>query len=338
MRPNERLRLALLALLGVIVAGTVGYRLIGHWSWFDCFYMTLITVATIGYSELPGMTEEARYFTVGLIVVGLSAAGYAVSVATQSVIQSELVSTFGRRKVFREIGKLRNHFIICGAGRVGTRVVREMAARGADFVVIERNEAVAERLLQQGHLVLIADATDEETLRAAGIEHAQGIVCAASSDAENVYATLIARDLNPRIIIVARANEESAEHKLVKAGANKVVSPTRIGNYQMAQALLRPAVSAFIELTTTGDPLGLGFEEIRIGESASFADRTLKDSGIRSDLDLIIVAIRRQGGEMIFNPSFDTVLRRGDRLIAVGKRENLARLEQLAAVQTQVRA
>jgi voltage-gated potassium channel len=333
LRPNERLRWALVAILGVVIGGTVGYRLIGHWTWFQCLYMTVITVATIGYSELPGMTDEARYFTIGLVVVGLSTAGYAVSVATQSLIQSEILSTFGRRRVFRDIGKLRNHFIICGAGRVGTRIVREMAARGADFVIIERNDQVAERLLQQGYLVLIADATDEETLRGAGIEHAVGIICAASSDAENVYATLIARDLNPKIMIVSRANEESAERKLLKAGANKVVSPTRIGSHQMAQALLKPAVSAFMELTTTGDPLGLGFEEILVGESARFADRALKDSGIRSGLDVIIVAIRRREGEMLFNPSSETVLAAGDRLIAVGKRENLARLEQLAAAE-----
>jgi voltage-gated potassium channel len=278
------------------------------------------------------MTEPARYFTVGLILIGLSTAGYAVSVGTQSLIQSELVSTFGRRRVYREISKLRNHFIICGAGRVGTRVVREMTARGVDFVIIERNEAVAERMLQQGHLVLVADATDEETLRAAGIEHARGIVCAASSDPENVYTTLTARDLNPKLMIVARANEESAESKLMKAGANKVVSPTRIGSHQMAQALLKPAVSAFIELTTMVDSVELGFEEILIGDNASFVDRTVKESGIRSDLDVIIVAIRRSDGEMLFNPSFDTVIRGGDRLIAVGRRENLGKLEKLAAV------
>jgi voltage-gated potassium channel len=297
--------------------------------------MTVHTLATIGYGELPGMTREARYFTIALIIIGLSTVGYAFSVVTQSLIQTELM--FGRRKVFKEISKLRNHFIICGAGRVGTRIVREMAAWGADFIIIERDEQVANRLLQQGHHVVVADAADEETLRSVMIEHAQGIVCATSSDAENVYATLIARDLNPRIYIVARASEESAETKLLKAGANKVVSPTRIGSHQMAQALLRPAVSHFIELTTMDDSVDLGFEEILIGEDARFVNRTLRESGIRSDLDIIIVAIRRHSGEMLFNPSPDMDIRPGDRLIAVGRRENLVRLEKLAAAPARLR-
>lgn len=332
LNPTQKIRFAIGAIVLVVAGGTIGYRLLGHWGWFDCFYMTVQTLATIGFAELPNMTREARYFTVGLIVIGISTAGYALSVGTQSLIQSELISTFGRRRVHREISKLRHHFIICGAGRVGTRVVREMAARGVDFVVIERDEHVADRMLQQGHLVLMADATDEETLRAAGIEYAQGIVCAASSDPENVYTTLTARDINPRIMIVARANEESAESKLRKAGANKVVSPTRIGSHQMAQALLKPAVSDFIELTTMVDSVELGFEEVLVGENASFANRTVKDSAIRNDLDIIIVAIRRGDGEMLFNPSFDTVLRSGDRLIVVGRRENLTKLERMATL------
>jgi voltage-gated potassium channel len=332
LKPRDRLRLALLAIAGVVIAGTVGYRLIGSWSWFDCFYMTAITLTTIGYGELPGMTQGGRLFTVGLIAIGLSTAGYAVSVATQSLIQSELLSAIGRRSVFRDIGKLKNHFIVCGAGRVGTRVIREMAARGVDFVVIERAPAVAERLLEQGYLVLMADATEEATLRAAGIDRAQGIVCAASSDPENLYTTLSARELNPHIYIVARANEETAEPRLRKAGANKVVSPTRIGSHQMAQALLKPAVSDFIELTTMADSVDLGFEEILLSNRSGFVGRTLRDSGIRSDLDLIIVAIRRVSGEMLFNPASDTALLDGDRLIAVGHRQNLQRLEKLATV------
>ena len=331
LNPTQKIRLALGAVVLVVAGGTVGYRVIGGWDWFECFYMTVQTLATIGFSELPHMSREARYFTVALIVLGISTAGYAVSVGTQSVIQSELISTFGRRRVYREISKLRNHFIICGAGRVGTRVVREMAARGVDFVIVDRDEHVADRMLQQGHLVLMADATDEDTLRAAGIEHARGIVCAASSDPENVYTTLTARDLNPRIMIVARANEETAETKLRKAGANKVVSPTRIGSHQMAQALLKPAVSDFIELTTMVDFVDLGFEEVLIGDNASFAGRTVQQSAIRGDLDIIIVAIRRADGTMLFNPSHDTVLHGGDRLIVVGRRENLAKLEKMAA-------
>lgn len=330
MKPNEKIVMAVLPIVLVIVIGTVGYRLIGHWTWFDCLYMTIITITTIGYNELPGMTEPARYFTLAIIVVGLGTVGYAISTTTQAIIQTELILTLGRRKVLKEVSKLKDHFIICGAGRVGLRVVREMAAKGVDYVIIERDEAVADRLLREGELVLMADATDEVTLRGARVEYARGMVCTSASDAENVYTTLIARDLNPKIFIVARANEESAESKLLKAGANKVVSPTRIGSHQMAQALLKPAVSDFIELTTMTGSVELGMEEVPIVEGTHLVGRMLKDTEIRSDPDIIIVAIRRSGGEMVFNPSGDAVIREGDRLIAVGKRENLDRLEILA--------
>lgn len=330
MRLNYKIVMALLPIAVVVVIGTVGYRLIGHWTWFDCFYMTIITITTIGYGELPGMTEPARYFTVSIILIGLGTVGYAISTTTQAIIQAELITTFGRRKVLKEVSKLEDHFIICGAGRVGSRVAREMAAQGVDYVIIERDEAVAERMLQQGELVLMADATDEVTLRGARVEYARGMVCTAASDAENVYTTLIARDLNPKIFIVARANEESAEGKLFKAGANKVVSPTRIGSHQMAQALLKPAVSDFIELTTMTGSVELGLEEVAISEGTRLVGQMLKDTAIRSNLDIIVVAIRRGSGEMIFNPTGDATIQMGDRLIAVGKRENLDRLERLA--------
>jgi voltage-gated potassium channel len=331
MNLRGKIRLGLLAVTLIIITGTVGYRLIGGWDWFDCLYMTLITLTTIGYAEMPGMTEDTRYFTVALIIVGITTVGYTVSVVTQYIIQTEISSIFGRRKVIKTVGKLRDHFIICGAGRMGSSVAREMRANGARFVIIEREPIVAEKMLTEDYLVVTGDATDEAILKTAGIEYAEGIVCAASSDAENVYTTLMARDLNPRIRIVTRASEESAESKLFKAGADKVVSPTRIGSFQMARAALKPYVSEYIELTTMPAAQALGLESVLISEGASFAGKSLVESGIRSKLDVIVVAIRTENGEMLYNPAGDAVIHAGDRLIAVGRRDNLLELEKMAS-------
>jgi voltage-gated potassium channel len=331
-----KIRNPFLAIVAVIAGGTIGYHQLTNWSWFDSLYMTLTTLTTIGYGEPSGMTQQARYFTVVFIIVGVSTVGYAVAITTKLLIESEILLALGRRKVSKEAGKLRNHFVICGAGRVGSRVAKEMASKGVDFVIIERDNEVADKMSELGYLVVRGDATDEQTLTSVSIAHAQGIVCAAPSDADNVYMTLMARDMNPAIYIVARANEESAEPKLIKAGANKVVSPNRIGSHQMAQALLQPAVSQFIELTTMGSE-ELGLEEILIAEKASFAGRPLKHSGIRERLDVMVVAIRRSEGEMLFNPSGETELKAGDRLIAVGKRSNLTELEKFASSQAALR-
>ncbi|MFH1438323.1 MAG: potassium channel family protein, partial [Pseudomonadota bacterium] len=214
-----KIRLGLLAIVCVLAFGTVGYRLLVGWPWFRCVYMTVITLSTIGYGEMPGMTETARYFTVVVIIMGVSTVGYTISVLTQYIIQSEILSLSGRRRVLKLAAKLHNHYIICGAGRVGAQVAHEMVAAGARFIVIEKDAQVAEQLLQKDYLVLVGDATREETLKVAGIHSARGIVCAASSDADNVYTSLVARDLNPKIQIVARANEEAAESKMLKAGA-----------------------------------------------------------------------------------------------------------------------
>jgi voltage-gated potassium channel len=213
---------------------------------------------------------------------------------------------------------------------VGARVAKEMAAKSALFAIIERDAQTADRMAQMGYLVVTGDATDEEILKSVSIAHAIGIVCAAPSDADNVYTTLMARDLNPGIYIVARANEESAEPKLIKAGANKVISPNRIGSHQMAQALLKPAVSHFIELATAGSE-DLSLEEVILSEGASIIGRSLKDMVSQELLDVIIVAIRRATGEMLFNPSRETILKAGDRLIVVGKRDGLGELERAAA-------
>ena len=330
MSPKTKFRLALGVIAALIATGTVGFKLILGLPWFDCFYFTLITITTIGFGEPEGMTEPARYFTAFLIITGVSTIGYALSVAARAVLEFELIATFGKRRMFKDINKLTDHYIVCGAGRIGSRVIREISRRGHDFVVIEGDENTADRLLAQGNLVLMGDATDDNVLRAAGIERARGLVCAVSSDPDNLYITLTARDINKDLRIVARANDESAVNRLLKAGADKVVSPAITGSNQMAQVLLRPAVAAFMEMATMTDKLELEMEQIEINGGSPFISRALKDTGKRADLNVMVIAIRRAGGKMIFNPSADTVIKEQDALVVIGSHDSLEALEKLA--------
>ena len=330
MSPKKRFYIAASAVAGLAAFGTIGLRLITGRDWFDCFFFTLYTLTTIGYGEMEDMSREAKYFTVVLIILGVSTIGYALSAAAQAVLESELLSAFGKRKMFKDINKLSNHYIVCGAGRIGSRVIREIARSGYDFVVIESDEPLGERLLAQGYLVLMGDAMDDDVLRAAGIDRARGLVCAVSSDADNLYITLTARDLNRDLTIVSRANDEAAVGRLIKAGANKVVSPVITGSNQMAQVLLRPAVADFLELATMTERLELEMEQIEIHRGSPFLNHALRDSRIRSDLDVIIIAIRRSDGEMIFNPSADTVIQEHDALVAIGSHTSLEKLEKMA--------
>ena len=331
MSPRKKLQLALTAIVVLIASGMVGFKLIlPSIAWFDAFYFTLITLTTIGYGEPPGMTEAGRVFAAVLIITGVGTIGYALSVAVQAVVESELLSTFGKRKMFKDINKLSGHYIVCGAGRVGAGVIRDIARSGHDFVVIEGDEAIADRLLTQGHLVLMGDATNDDVLKAAGIERARGIVCAVSSDPDNLYITLTARDLNKETRIVARANDEAAVSRLLKAGANRVVSPALTGSSKMSQMLLRPAVADFIELATMTERLELEIEQVEIGAQSPFIGIALKDTGIRSEHDVIVIAIKRASGEMIFNPAADTLIKERDALVTIGSHTSLLGLERMA--------
>jgi voltage-gated potassium channel len=331
MSPKKKLQIAMSAIVGLIAFGTIGFKLIlDHLSWFDSFYFTLITLTSVGFSEPPGATEGSRVFISGLIILGVGTLGYALSSAAQAVIESELLSTFGKRRMYKDINKLNGHYIVCGAGRVGAGVIRDITRSGHDLVVIEGDEAIADRLLAQGQLVLMGDATNEDVLKAAGIERARGVVCAVSSDPDNLYITLAARDLNKDLRIISRANDESAVTRLLKAGANKVVSPALTGSTRMAQMLLRPAVADFIELATMTERLELEIEQVEIGQDSPFIGCALKDTGIRSEHGVIVIAIRRADGAMIFNPFAETVIEERDALVALGSHSSLETLEQMA--------
>ena len=332
---RKKLLLSLAVIVAIVVVGTIGYHWLEGWPWFDGLYMTVITLATIGYGETHPLTTGGRVFTLMLIVVGVTVFGFLISILTQALVKTEIAAALERRRMFRDISQLKQHHILCGAGRVGQRIIDELVKKGADFIVIERNEQLAERLLVQGHLVLIGDATDEAVLEGARVRTARTLITAMSSDPNNVYVALTAHGLNPDLYIVARANDQAAERQLRRAGANRVVSPVLLGSHRMAQAALSPAVADFIESTTMTESYDLNFEQVKIAPGSLLDGIPLRDSRIRAEHNAMVVAViqrdAQQQERMLFNPGGDQMLRSGDTLIAIGTSAALIKLSQIAS-------
>jgi voltage-gated potassium channel len=326
---RARLRLGILAVLSAIAVGTIAFHLLEGWSILDSLYVTAQTVTTVGFGDLAPHTLRGRLFATFFMMVGVGIVLYSLTSAVQTIVQSELVATFGRRRLSRKMSKLRNHFIICGAGRVGSHLIRSLQMTNETFIVLESDTQKVGRLMDSGIAVLVRDATLEESLHDAGVEHARGLAACLPDDADNVYVVLTARDLNPSIHIVARAAEEQAETKLIRAGANRVVAPTLIGGHRMAMALTKPAVGDFLD-SITANQLDLGFEQLEVEPKSSFVGQKLSETKIRSQLNIVIVSIRRSSGELIFNPNGDALIQSGDMLIAIGSAESLATLNSLA--------
>jgi voltage-gated potassium channel len=320
------MRLILLAVLGVITLGTVVFHLLEGWSILDSLYVTAQTLTTVGFGDLTPATTAGRVFATVFMMAGVGVVLYALTSTVQAIVHSELFSTYGRS---RKMSNMRDHFIICGAGRVGSHLVRNLTSTNETFLVIETDSAKVEALSDLGIAVLARDATLEESLREAGVEHARGLAACLPDDADNVYVVLTARDLNPDIHIVARAAEEQAESKLIRAGANRVVAPTIIGGHRMAMALTKPAVGDFLDSVTAND-LELGFEQLEVEHVSSLVGRKLSETVIRSELNIVIVSIRRSDGKVLFNPSGEARIEGGDMLIAIGHPESLAKLTALA--------
>ena len=325
-----RLRYGLYAVLAAIALGTLGFHLLEGWTVGDSLYVTIQTLTTVGYGDATPLTGAGRIFASLYMFVGVGAVLYVLTSTVQTIVQSELIATFGQRRRQREMSKLHDHFIICGAGRVGSRLIREMQRANVPFAVIEEDAQKVAALLESGAPVTVGDATLEETLREVGVERARGLAACLPDDADNVYVVLIARDHNHNLHIVARAVEEQAEPKLIKAGANRVVAPTITGSHRMAQALMRPAVADFMD-SLAAENLDLSFEEVEVAPNSPYAGHRLRYTNILSELNVIIVAIRRRrDGQMTFNPSGDALIDAGDILIAIGRAESINRMNQLA--------
>ncbi|MGI9168116.1 MAG: potassium channel family protein [Pyrinomonadaceae bacterium] len=323
-----RIRYAVLAVVLALALGTLGFHLIEGWSILDSLYVATQTVTTVGYGDVAPATTRGRIFATIFMLLGVGIVLYALTSTVHSIVQSELVAAFGQRRQLRKMSKLRNHFIICGAGRVGSRLVRTLQASQETFIVIERDPEKVAELTDLGVGILVRDATLEATLREAGVEHARCLAACLPDDADNVYVVLTARDLNSRLHIVARGVEEQAEAKLIRAGANRVVAPTIIGGHRMAVALTKPAVADFID-SITANTLGLAFEQLEVGPFSMLAGQRLSETNIRSEMDIVIVSIQRGNGQIVFNPSGDAIIEAGDILIAIGEAESLMKLTAL---------
>jgi voltage-gated potassium channel len=328
-RSRRRLIYLLLALLGSVIFGTVGFSLVEGWGLADSLYMTLMTVTTVGYGPPHELSAAGKNFAILFMIVGVGATGYVLSSAVQALVQSEIVVVLGERRRHREMSKLHDHYIICGAGRVGSRVIREMQRVGAAFVVVEKDAQKVAHLVERDAHVLVGDATLDETLKEAGVARARGLAACLPDDADNLYLVLTARDLNRALYIVARAVEEQAEPKLIRAGASRVIAPIIISGHRMAQALIRPEVADFMD-SITAENLDLGLEQVEVAHGSVYAGQKLSLTNIRSELDIVIIAIRRRDGEKVFNPSGDAQIEAGDMLIAIGRAESLAVLSETA--------
>lgn len=325
----KKLWLSFVMLTSIIAFGTLGYYLLEDMTLFESFYMTIITISTVGFSEIAPLSPESRAITIVVIVLGISVGTYTIGIFVRVFVEGELLRFFGRRKVQKIISDLNNHYIICGFGRIGRIICEELHSDNMPFIVIDQNPATVEDTESLKYLYLNMDATSEDALIKAGIMKARGLVTAVSSDADNVFITLTAKGLRPDIFILARASEGKNEDKLIRSGATRVVTPYHIGGRRMAQVLKRPTVVDFIDIATMGNQLGLMMEEVTIKENSRFVGKNLIDSYIRRDFGVIIVAIKKPTGDMIFNPMPSEKLEARDVLVVIGKREDLKRMNDV---------
>jgi voltage-gated potassium channel len=295
--------------------------------------MTLTTMTTVGYAELHPLSRAGRVFNSFLIFFGVTTIFVAIGAMTQTIVELELGDVFGKRRNRRMIQKLKDHYIICGFGRVGRGAADELRRAGVPLVVVDVRPERAELAMLDGMLALAADSTRDETLRQAGVERARGLVAALATDADNLFVLLSAKDLNPKIYVATRAAEEGAEEKMRRAGADAVFAPYAITGHRLAQSLLRPHVVQFLDFTTMASGVGMdiGIEQVRVAETSEVVSKTIREMQIRRDVGVIVMAVRKRDGHMLFNPPADTAVEGGDFLIVMGRPEDLRTLEHLLA-------
>jgi voltage-gated potassium channel len=314
-----------------IVLGTLVYASLDEWSLLDGFYMTVITISTVGFHEIHPLSPPVRLFTIFLVMAGLTTAFYTLTRIGQTVFEGELLDVLGRRGMERDIGALKNHFIVCGFGKVGRPVAEGLAREGVPFCVIENQADVEPALQNEGFLYVLGDATDEHVLEQAGLERAATLLALLSSDADNLYLTMAARDANPGLKIIARAYDQAGEMRIKRGGADQVISPTRIAGLRVLQAAVNPTALEFMEIVTQHEALQLSMADITVSEGSALNGISIAEAGIRSRFGVIVVAIKDPEGDTVFNPNPVKEITTGDTLVVLGEDLDIAELQTACA-------
>lgn len=322
----RRIGRALVPLGVVIVLATLGYVVFWHWSVLDAVYMTAITVGTVGFREVHPLTPAGQWFTILVIVSGIVAGGYALARIFEVLLEGGLAGVWKERRMNRTIDAMRGHTILAGLGRVGTAVAETLEAEGREFVVIDRDEAAVEAAKAGGWLAVHGDASEESTLHAAGIAHATSLITALDSDAENLFASVSARSLNPDLFIVARSSHVSSEDKLLKGGANRVLTPNVIGGRRMAMMALNPTISDYLDLVAHGSGVEYRLQELELLEGSLYHEKTIAEARVRELTGAYILAVRHRDGRIDHNPAPDAILHVGDRLVVLGTESQVSTL------------
>ena len=323
----SRLRLAVGLVASVFVVGVIGYRVHGL-TWTESAYQTVTTVTTVGYRELGEFGPGMQWFTMLIIVTGVSTVLYTFTLVVQVVVEGQLIDFLGRRRMDRRISEMRGHVVVCGWGRVGRSVVADLVAGGREVVIVDRDES---RTRAVPHATITGDATIDATLRAAGVEHASALIAALEGDADNLFVTLSARAINPDLFIVARARADESIAKLARAGADRVVNPQELGAARMASFVIEPNVAEFVDVVMHDRALDFRLHEVPVPENSSLAGRTLREADLRARANVLVLALRDGSNTFVTNPDPETVIEPGSVIIAIGTSGDLHSLREATA-------